>query len=171
MSKLNFKAKLERFNSDLWGHHIMVPEEIVLSLIEAGVKRMISTYNDQIKTHCALRSMGDGRYFININKEIRSKLKLQVGSTLSVNLSPDNSKYGMKMPEEFQVLLDQDIEGEQYFHALTPGKQRSLIYMVAKPKNPDKRLEKANVILEFLKWNQGKLDFTALIAAFKEARK
>lgn len=171
MDDHKFTAKLERFNSDLWGYHIVVPEEIAELYIKAGIKRMISKYNGVIESHCAFMPRGDGRFFININKEIRTKLKLLIGSSLDVELSPDESKYGMEMPEEFQVLLDQDIEGGKYFHLLTPGKQRSLIYQVGKLKNPDKRLEKANVILEFLKWNKGKLDFKALNLAFKDAKR
>ena len=168
---ITFKARLEKFSGDLWGHHIVVPDEVALPLIKAGRKRNKSLFDGSIETHSALMPMGDGSYFININKDIRSKLGLRLGSTLTVTLSPDTSKYGMEMPEEFQVLLDQDQEGAQWFHALTPGRQRSLIYIVAKYKNPDKRLEKANVILEFLKWNQGKLDFKALNQAFKDANK
>lgn len=171
MEAIVFEAKLEKFNSDLWGHHIVVPDDIATALLKAGRKRNKSMFNGKIETHSALMSMGNGRYFININKEIRSKLKLRIGSKLQVTLTPDDSKYGMEMPEEFQVLLDQDTEGSEYFHAHTPGRQRALIYIVAKPKNPDKRLQKANVILEFLKLNNGNLDFKALNQAFKNANK
>ncbi len=168
---MTFTAKLEKFNSDLWGHHVVVPDDIAAPLLKSKKKRFKGTFNDGIETHCALMPMGNGRYFININKDIRSQLKLRIGSKVTVTLSEDDSKYGMEMPEEFQVLLDQDIEGDKYFHARTPGRQRALIYIVAKYKSSDKRLEKAVVILDFLKWNQGKLDFKALNVAFKEARK
>ena len=64
--------------------------------------------------------------------------------------------------------MEQDEEADKYFHQLTPGKQRSLLHIIAKPKREETRLKKAVVITEYLKTNKGKLDFTALNLAFKE---
>ena len=68
----------------------------------------------------------------------------------------------MPMPEELGELLLIDELGSQYFHALTPGKQRALIYQVAKPKREATRLRKAVGILDYLKSVRGKLDFKEL---------
>ena len=93
---------------------------------------------------------------------------MQVGSKVQVSLQPDESKYGMPMPEEMDELLKIDDEANQYFHALTKGKQRSLLYIIGKPKNSDTRLNKAIVVTEHLKrWN-GKLDFAILNQEFKD---
>ena len=72
------------------------------------------------------------------------------------------------MPEEMEVLLAQDEEADRYFHQLTPGKQRSLLHIIGKPKTEATRLKKAIVITEYLKTNRGKLDFKELNLAFKE---
>ena len=71
------------------------------------------------------------------------------------------------MPEEFEELLLQDETANTLFHALTKGKQRNLLYIIGKPKGTAKRLEKAVVVAEYLKANNGKLDFKALNEAFK----
>ena len=62
------------------------------------------------------------------------------------------------MPEELEELLKQDLEADKYFHALTPGKQRSLLFLVGKPKSPAIRLNKALGVAEYLKSRQGKVD-------------
>lgn len=41
------------------------------------------------------------------------------------------------MPEELEELLHQDEEGNRLFHALTPGKQRTLLYYIGAPKTAD----------------------------------
>jgi len=102
--------------------------------------------------------MGDG-YWLVINKKIRTKLKLDVGSSVDVMIQADTSKYGMPMPEEMEELLIQDPEGNEIFHKLTPGKQRSLLYIIGKIKSSDIRLRKAVAILEYLKMVNGNLDF------------
>ncbi|WP_317194657.1 YdeI/OmpD-associated family protein [Algoriphagus lutimaris] len=93
---------------------------------------------------------------------MRSKLKLESGDSLSIFIESDFSEFGHKLPEEFQVLMDQDEEGSKYFKSLTPGKQRSLVYLVTKVKNPESRVKKSLAIMHHLRLSKGKLDFKQL---------
>jgi uncharacterized protein YdeI (YjbR/CyaY-like superfamily) len=102
--------------------------------------------------------------------DIRKRLHLDAGDQVEVMLEADLSKYGMPLPEEFEELLKQDTEGAHFFDKLTPGKRRSLIYLIGKPKNSDKRIEKALIVLNYLKTTRGKLDFKELNLALKTNR-
>lgn len=148
----------------------MVPNEIVQDFKANNVNRLICTINAVIKFHCAFMPSGNGEYFINVNKEIRKKLRWQIGQSRSIELAADTSKYGMEMPEELEVLLATDNEGDQHFHALTPGKQRNLIYIAAKPKQSSTRLKKSIIMIDYLKEVAGKLDFKELMQAFKDRK-
>ncbi len=167
---MKFTTRLDRFSSELWYFHIPVPTDVSTIFLEKNNKRVVCKLNGQIEFHCALMPKGDGTYFINVNKEIRTKLQLEPGSEVTAELRADDSKYGLPMPEELKELLLIDDEGNDYFHQLTPGKQRSLIYMVSKPKNSDTRIKKALVIVDYLKATRGKLDFKDLNIAFKNSR-
>ena len=79
------------------------------------------------------------------------------GDTVDVLLERDESKYGLPMPEEFEEVLKQDPEGDEMFHALTAGKQRSILYQLSKPKDIDLRIHQALLIVEHLKTNEGKI--------------
>lgn len=163
----SFIGSLEKFNSDLWWYHIKVPEEISSALLEDKSRRVRCTLNDQIEYPCALMPSG-GIWFVNVNKQVRSKLGLVLQQEIKVDLVKDHSEYGMDVPEELEVLLEQDEEGKQYFEKLTKGKQRSLIYIVSKVKNTNSRLNKALAIVHHLKESQGKLDFKGLQMTIKE---
>ncbi|RMD76454.1 MAG: DUF1905 domain-containing protein [Bacteroidetes bacterium] len=169
MSKWTFTAPLERFASDLWHFHVKVPPDIVKALVCGSDRRVIATFNGRERVHCALMPAGDRGWFLNLNKELRKKLGLALGDSVHVELEKDDSPYGMPVPDELAELLRQDEEGNRYFHSLTPGKQRSLIHIVGKYKRSETRLHKAIVIIEFLKANGGRLDFKALMQAFKES--
>jgi uncharacterized protein YdeI (YjbR/CyaY-like superfamily) len=65
-------------------------------------------------------------------------------------------------------MLAEDDRANDHFHALTPGKQRSLIYLVLKIKSEDARIRKALGIVEHLVEFNGELDFRALNEKFKE---
>lgn len=165
---MQFTSILEKFDGNLWGHHIIVPDENYQHFAKTD-KRVICKINDLVEFHCALMPKGDGQYFINLNKEIRKKLGVNIGEKVTVNLRKDESEYGMPMPEELQGLLLIDDEGNHYFQQLTKGKQRTLIHLVGKMKHTDTRLKKAVVIVDYLKEVEGKLDFKELNMAFKMA--
>jgi bifunctional DNA-binding transcriptional regulator/antitoxin component of YhaV-PrlF toxin-antitoxin module len=155
-----FKSTIGKFDGNLWHYHIAVPVKYVQDFLEN--KRIVCTLNQHTTFQAALMPMGDGNYFININKKLRENLKLNEGDKVEVMLDLDNSEYGLPMPDEFAELLQQDEEGNQVFHSLTPGKQRSLIYIAGNVKNPDLRIKRGIAILEHLKATGGKIDFKKL---------
>lgn len=163
----HFTATLEKFDSNLWGHHITVPDAVAQVFLAQDAKRVVCTLNDKDAFQCALMPKGEGRYFININKKLRDKLGLKIGSPVRVALRKDDSEYGLPMPEEFAELLQQDEAGNQLFHTLTPGKQRTLLYIVGSVKGSDRRLARALVVVEHLKANGGKINFKVLYVDLK----
>jgi uncharacterized protein YdeI (YjbR/CyaY-like superfamily) len=74
------------------------------------------------------------------------------------------------MPEEMLELLQIDNDGNKIFPDLTPGKQRSLLFIIGKPKNSDTRLRKALITIDYLKSVNGKLDFKELHAFYKDRK-
>ncbi len=167
---MKFTGVVQQFEDNLWYYHIPVPQDIAEHFISRKKKRVVCSLAGGVEViHAALMPDGLGGWFININKEVRKKLRLERLSEVEVELTEDNSKYGMPMPEELGELLKLDDEGSHHFHQLTPGKQRNLIHIVAKYKTTDTRLTKALVIVNYLKETQGRLDFRELNEAFKQA--
>ncbi len=166
----SFDETISRFNNNLWDLFVPVPEEIWEFFIkEQNTRRVICKFNNTVEKHCALQPDGNGLYCIYLNKEDQKQLKVGFGDTIHVEIKEDTSKYGYPIAPEMEELLHQDPEGSEFFHALTIGKQRSLLHVIGKPKTSETRLKKAFVILEYLKENQGQLDFRELNQAFKDA--
>lgn len=165
---MKFTATIQKDSSSLnWNFFIPVTKEIAQHFIDKD-RRVICKVNDTAPFHAALMPNGKGDFFINLNKERRKIIGTEIGEPIEVALEKDESKYGMPMPAEMEELLALDDEGSEYFHALTLGKQRSLLHLVGKPKNSDTRIKKAIVIVEYLKNSKGKLDFKELNQAFKD---
>ena len=167
----NFKARILKFETGLWSFHIIVPQEVYNAMTMDGKKRVMCRIEGNEQFHAGFMPDGKGNYFIKLNKEKMKSFQLNLGQEVDVYLEKDTSKYGMAMPEEFNVVLAQDIEGAEFFESLTDGKKRTLIYMVSLVKNSDKRITKTLIILDHLKANAGKLDFKALNEAFKEGNR
>lgn len=138
---------------------------------EANATRVIVNINGQGCIHSGLMPDGKGDFFITISKEVRKKFGIEEGDEAELNISPDNSEYGMPLPEELAELWALDEEAFDVFHTLTPGKQRGLIYVIAKPKRSETRVKKAVQIMDYLKAVGGKLDYKALNAYMKAANR
>ena len=159
---MEFSAVLKQSSSPLWGHFVSVPPAVAKDFIAKGNKRVVCTLGGILEFQCALMPKGDGTYFININKKRQKKLGLKPGMTIQVGLKNDESQYGLPMPQELAELLKMDEEGHRLFHALTPGKQRNLLYITGQPKSSEIRVKRAVVCIEHLKSNDGRIDFKRL---------
>ncbi|MCC6279353.1 MAG: DUF1905 domain-containing protein [Saprospiraceae bacterium] len=159
---LHFTAFLEISDNKLWGAHLPVPDLIAQTFLADDAKRVVCTLNGKVEFQCGLIPKGEGIYCIVVNKKIRDQLGLKPGSPAQVSLRKDESEYGLPMPEELAEVLAQDEEGNRLFHALTPGKLRTLLYIVGHVKNTDVRIGRAIVIVEHLKANGGKINYRQL---------
>jgi len=153
----------------MWYYMIEIPTDIADTLKKES-KRVICTLNNSEPYHAALTPDGQGNDYVLVNKERRKKIGVVVGDPVFVAIKTDDSKYGMAVTESFTELCKQDPEGNQFFHDLTPGKQRTLLHLMRKPKSKQKQLEKALVIFDYLKSVGGQLDFKELNRAFKNNR-
>ena len=168
--EFRFNAILERSDNKLWGAHFEVPGDIAKRLISGKSRRVVCTLNGVSHYQFAMLPHGHGSLVISVNKKLREKLKLSFGSELDVRLKKDTSTYGLPVPEEFGELLRQDARGDTLFHALTRGKQRTILYMVGSPRSPEKRIERAVIVVNHLKANGGKINYRQLSASLKDPR-
>ena len=166
---MKFASALIKLDSNVWSHAIQVPDNISKHFIKGGNKRVVATLNHLTEIHCALMAGGSLGYFININKELRTRYGWKEGDLLEVELREDLSEYGVPIPEEMQQAMELDEEGAHYFKSLSMGKQRALLHIIGKPKSSEIRIRKALVVLDYLKSVQGKLDFKGLNNAFKNS--
>ena len=144
-----------------------MPAGVAKDLIDGESHRIIFSINGSPESQRALLPRGDGSYVVTVNKKLRTALRLESGARLEVTMRSDRSKYGLPMPEELEELLRQDREGDRIFHALTPGKMRTLLYLVGTAKHPGQRLFRANTVVNHLKIRNGNLNFRQLLNALK----
>lgn len=168
---MEFDSILTSMQTNLWDFHIPVPEPIARPFITPeGDRRVVCHIDEKISFQCALMPNGKGDFFILVNKARREKLNLKVGQVVQVRLEKDQSAYGLPVPPELEELWAQDEEGSRLFHALTPGKQRTLIHWTSTVKNSEGRLLRAVVMLEHLKETGGKVNFRQLNEDLKNSR-
>ena len=159
MKPAKFRSKVEVTDSKPPWHILRVPKTTVASFgFKGNLRRVICTLNGSETFNCSLfPSRGD--YFITLSKKLREKLRVELGKTVTIQLSKDESKYGMPIPEEFAEVLKQDAEGERLFNALSPGNQRLMLKLIVFVKDVDRRIARSLVGIELLKKSNGKFDY------------
>ncbi|MEX1139669.1 MAG: YdeI/OmpD-associated family protein [Bacteroidota bacterium] len=157
-----FISTLERSNNKLWGAHFAVSLKNAALLIQGTSRRVVCSINGSPERQCALIPDGKGAYVITVNKGLRDSMGLSFGARLDITLRLDDSKYGLPMPRELQEVFRQDKAAEKRFHTLTPGKQRTLLYIINSGKTMPDRVFRAVTIVRHLEENSGVINYRKL---------
>ena len=98
-------------------------------------------------------------WFVMLNQKNIKTLGVQPETPIRIVMQKDQSEFGMPP------------QAEKYFMSLTPGKKRTLLYLVGNVKNSDSRIRKSLAIADHLTVNKGQIDFKLLNEAFKAYNK
>lgn len=169
--ELRFRSILKRSGNKLWESHFQVPNDVAERFIHGNSRRVVCRLGNSSAYQCALRPYGQGVFVIPVNKTMRDRLGLEFGTAVEVSLRKDESEYGLPFPEELRELLQQDPEGSRLFHALTRGRQRTLLYVVGSAKSSDKRISRAIAVIKHLKSNGGKINYKELYGSLKNSHR
>lgn len=132
-------------------HCVEIPAAVVSHFGGTFKGRFLVTVNDRVTWQGGLMTYGNGMAYIMFSVKNMKAAGAQAGDTITVRMEKDTSPYGLPMPEELQVLLEQDYEADKRFHALTPGKQRWIITWVSTVKDSQKRIDRSVLIMTNLK--------------------
>lgn len=157
VKQVKFKTELSISSTGSGWHFLIVEKEIAAKFgFEDRFKRVVCSINGGESFQCALMPWGE-LFYIIVNQKKRDEVGVVAGDMVNVVLVKDESKYGLPMPEEFAEVLKQDPDGDRLFHALTKGKQRSILYLLSRSNDIDIRIHQALLIVEHLKENDGKI--------------
>ena len=161
--KVTLKTKLEKLSGGYAWRILRIPRSVLAKLgIKGNTRRVVCTLDGKVSYQCGLMPDGNGEFFITVNKKLRDELGVTDGDLVRVELTKDESKYGLPMPDELAEVMRQDAEGDRMFHALTPGNQRLMIRVVSAFTDVDRRIHRALTLIEHLRKNDGRLVYDEL---------
>lgn len=131
--------------------YIYIPKEVYQFFDGKNRTRVLVKVNENEAYQGGMLNLSEGNAYISINSSRFKKFGLKLGQRVLVNLTKDESQYGMPICEELTEIFRQDEEGNERFHAMSAGKQRTFIYYISTIKNDEKRLEKAIKLIDYLK--------------------
>ncbi len=146
--------KSQIFEVSLKGNHSLeIPEEHALPFLVKGHKRVMAIAEfegKKLRFHAALQKY-KGRYVITFGKRYQKELDIFANDYFQLQFFEDISKYGVDVPEELEAVLESDPEAQKILESLSDGKIRSIIYMIARYKNSQTRIDKSLILCDNLK--------------------
>jgi hypothetical protein len=157
------KTKVHKLEH-LSGYYLDIPASFVKKVGGVTKARWICKIGN-VSWQCGLVAHKKGSAYILLNQKLMKQANLTLGSSATMELTPDHSKFGMTVPKELKVLFAQDKEGKERFEALAPGKRRYIIYYVNQVKASQLRVERAVRCISNLKrLPKGKESFAGILA-------
>lgn len=164
MQKTTFKTHIDRNEKLLGVHYLHIPAAQIKKLGGKLNIRLLCSINNHETFQCGMVALGEGNAYITVNNKRMKQFGLKFMDEVRVELTVDESEFGMDVPEELIVLFEQDKEGFRRFSLLPPGKQRYIIYYVSGVKNTQKRIDRAIFLIENLKkLPEGKESFAGML--------
>lgn len=164
--KVKFIGSINTSSQGLWINKLLVPDYIALNLKEKGLHRFICQVKAESWSCSVLQS--NGIFFIMLNQKRIKAFDLKDNEPIEVTLTEDKSIYGMDIPTTLSSMFNESPEAFNLFEKLSPGKQRTLIYLVAKVKSENSQQKKSKAIMHHLIEAEGKVDFKRLNELIKE---
>ncbi len=125
-------------------HHCLpLPADLVADMKARKLRRLNGTLNGHPFSLAPYGRAGEAEKFLLLSRQTLRSLKAGAGETLEVVCQPDDNPNDVPLPEELHEVLDQDEAAANRFHALTPGRRRSLVHYVSSAKGVDTRINRA----------------------------
>lgn len=141
-------GRIEKFANGKFFLNIDTPT--AKKLLAKGNKRFICCLEGH-QFHCALLLNKEKGYYVYLDTNWVRKNKLKTGMSIKATFKKDDTKHQFIVPEEWIEVLNTDEQAAAVFNQLSPGNQRSLLYLLNQPKSSDKKIERALKIAAKLK--------------------
>ena len=123
-------------------HYAPVPTDIAEALIECGSKRVLATVNGHTENR-GIQNTADGEHYLVIGLAILKKMNARPGDVVIFSLQTDPNPDQIEIPEAFELVLQDEPEAANRFHAMTPGKKRSICMYVAQAKRSETKIKRS----------------------------
>ncbi len=141
---MEFRARIQKQDQNTTGAVacVFLPRDIADHLAQEGIKRILVHTQGQVFKRAAI-SDGQGGRYIMTGKDVLQKLGCGIGHMLDIRIEVDPDPDAVDLPEELEVVLEQDEEFAKYFFGITKGRQRSYAYFVTTAKTMDTRIKRS----------------------------
>jgi hypothetical protein len=144
---IRFTAEIRKYaqNGEKTGWtYVEIPVELAEKLYPGNRKsfRIQGTLDGMAVRALALIPVGEGRFILPLNTEMRKRLRKSAGQTLQLSISRDENPDPVPMPEDFAACLEDEPAAKKHFYKLPGSHQRYYIKWINGAKTEATRVKR-----------------------------
>lgn len=116
-----------------------------------GQVKVKAMFDKQVEYRGSLANMGRNCHTLGLTQEIRSKLGKTFGNLVEVELERDMEVREVIIPDDVQVLLNENPEGKAYFEKLSYTHRKEYINWITSAKKEETRVNRLVAFIEKLR--------------------
>ena len=136
-------------------YHLFIPSKIFEPFAKLKLNRVkikATFQKSSIEFYATLKKdKHSDTYKMMFGKRLQKELGVVLNDYFEMQIFKDHSKYGVELPEELNAVLLSDFEAYEIFESFTPGRKRSIIYVIIRIKNSQSRIDKSFLLCENLR--------------------
>lgn len=135
-------------------HYVVLPESLARAFAAAGVERVEGRIAGTAFRR-SLQRRPDGAVWLRFGVSWLRDAGLDLGAPVDVEIAEDTDPDRVDVPDELAALLDADPAADHAWAALTPGRQRTLVYGIERAKRAETRRRRAAAVVAALRDESG----------------
>lgn len=135
--------------------YIWIPQEVSRTFKKKGhIPVRVKINNFSFRSTLAPRK--NNKHILYLNGEVRSKANIKEGEILNVNLEFDPDSRELTIPEDLELIMNENRDVWNKFLSMTSAHRNELIKFLASAKRPETRLKRIERIIDHtIKWKSG----------------
>lgn len=135
-------------------HYVALPDDLAATFAAAGVERVEGTIGGT-RFRRRLQDRADGGLSLRFGVSWLRDAGLTPGDVVTVEVAEETDPDRVDVPDELAAVFDVDPAVEHVWGALTPGRQRTLVYGIERAKRPETRTRRAAALARQLRDEYG----------------
>lgn len=115
-----------------------------------GQIKVMVWFDHRVEYRGSLTKMGSGSHCLGVTKAIRKQLGKTFGDTVEVKLMQDLEERTVEIPEDVQLLLDENDEAAFLFKKMSYTHRKEYISWITEAKKPETRERRRKKMIEMI---------------------
>jgi len=144
-----FDALIKRPEKFPHGAYVDIPFSVQETFGSKGQVKIVATF-DGISYRGSLSPIGGGKHMLMLRKDIRNQIGKAPGDTVKVTLKKDTEPRTVKVPDDFQALLEQNPAALTFFQKLSYTHRKEYVRWITGAKRASTRERRLHKSIERL---------------------
>ena len=137
-------------HSDINAAFVPVPFSVEEVFGKKGQVKIKALFDDKVEYRGSLAKMNSDCHILGLTQEVRNNLGKSFSDTVSVKLWEDKEKRIVEIPEDVQIVFNENLKAKELFEAMSYTHKKEYIRWIVEAKKPETRENRKVKMIEMI---------------------